>query len=374
MLPLPMPSTIDPKKGVARLKEVLRLRDERDLVLIIAWALAALAGRSPYTVLVFAGEPGATKTSAAFVVRSLVDPNIAPLRSKPKDVHEVFVAASHSLVVGYNNLSHVPDWLSDAICVVSEGSGESQREFFTNADEFLLIARSPFLITSIENLIRRGDLAQRALYVHLAVPDNYLPEEEFKLRFRGLHADVLGALCDGVAHGLRTEKTLKLGTLPRMATFYKWISACEGALWSEGEFARAFEINALGAVEDVLEADKAAFQLRLFMIDRGQDWSGTMTQLLPELVTFIRRPVQAAEAAYAKATEAGKYADRAEVEKAAARLREARERARDMLGEGWPQGGQRAVWPPQARRSRSSQGWNCDRVAGPARRAQDRQY
>jgi hypothetical protein len=45
--------------------------------------------------------------------------------------HEVFVAAVHSRVVAYNNLSHVPDWLSDGICVVSEGSGESQRELFT---------------------------------------------------------------------------------------------------------------------------------------------------------------------------------------------------------------------------------------------------
>ena len=53
MLPLPTPSMIDPKKGIARLKEVLCLRDERDLVVIVAWALAALAGRSPFTVLVF---------------------------------------------------------------------------------------------------------------------------------------------------------------------------------------------------------------------------------------------------------------------------------------------------------------------------------
>ena len=56
----------------------------------------------------------------------------------------------------------------DAICVVSEGSGRSQRELFTNADESLIVACAPFLVTSVENVIRRGDLAQRTLYVHLA--------------------------------------------------------------------------------------------------------------------------------------------------------------------------------------------------------------
>jgi hypothetical protein len=337
MQPLPAPSMIDPKKGIARLKEVLCLRDERDLNVIVAWELAALAGRPPFTVLVFLGEPGSTKTSAAFAARSLVDPNAAPLRSKPKDLHEVFVAAVHSKVVAYNNLSHVPDWLSDGICVVSEGSGESQRELFTNADESLIVACAPFLITSIENVIRRGDLAQRTLYVHLAnISDKErMTEEEFRRKFRRAHADILGALCRAVAHGLRTEKTLKIDALPRMATFYKWATACEGALWPKRTFAAAFEANALGATEDVIESDKAAFQLRLFMTDRGE-WNGTATQLLVELGAYVRRPVRDAEAAYAKATDAGKYADRAEVEKAAADLREAREKARDTLGEGWP--------------------------------------
>jgi putative DNA primase/helicase len=337
MLPLPTPSTVAPKHGIERLTEVLRLRDERDLVVVTAWALAALANRSPFTVIVFLGEPGSTKTSAAFVVRSLVDPNVSPLRARPKDLHEVFVAAAHSRVVAYNNLSHLPDWLSDGICVVSEGSGESQRELFTNADESLIVACAPFMVTSIENVIRRGDLAQRTLYVHLAsVSDKErMTEDEFKLKFRRAHADILGALCSAVAHGLKTEKALKIGALPRMATFYKWTTACEGALWPKGTFAAAFEANALGATEDVIESDKAAFQLRLFMIDRGE-WNGTATQLLVELAAYVRRPVREAEAAYAKATDAGKYADRADVEKAAADLREAREKARDTLGEGWP--------------------------------------
>ena len=295
------------------------------------------ASRSPFTVLVFLGEPGSTKTSAAFVARSLVDPNAAPLRAKPKDLHEVFVSAVHSRVVAYNNLSHVPDWLSDAICVVSEGSGQSRRELFTNADESLIVACAPFLVTSIENVIRRGDLAQRTLYVHLTnVSDTQrVTEEDFKLRFRRAHADILGALCSALAHGIKTETTLKISALPRMANFYKWATACEGALWPAGTFAAAFEANALGATEDVIEGDKAAFQLRLFMIERGE-WNGTATQLLVELAAHVRRPVREAEAVHAKATEAGKSADRAEVEKAASDLREARERARDTFSEGWP--------------------------------------
>ena len=67
-----------------------------------------------------------------------------------------------------------------------------------------IVACAPFLITSIENVVRRGDLAQRTLYVHLAnVSDKErMTEEEFKQKFRRAHADILGALCSAVAHGL----------------------------------------------------------------------------------------------------------------------------------------------------------------------------
>jgi hypothetical protein len=55
--------------------------------------------------------------------------------------------------------------------------------------------------------------------------------------------------------------------------------------------------------------------------------------LLAELVTFVRRPVREAEAAHAQAV---KDKDDAAKEKTAAALREARETARDILGDGWP--------------------------------------
>jgi hypothetical protein len=334
MLALPTPSTIDPKKGIARLKEVLRLRDDRDLVVIVAWLLAALAGRAPYAIIIFLGEPGATKTSAAYAVRSIVDPNASPLRTRPKEPRDVYVAATHALIVGYNNLSSMPDWLSDILCTVSEGSGDSRRGLFSNADESLIIARSPFLITSIENVIRRGDLAQRTLFVHLAsVPDDKrVTEEVFKAKFKRAHADLLGALCAAASVGLRREKTLKLDALPRLATFYHWAVACESALWSPGEFGRAFAANAQDATEDVIEAETAASVFRRFMAEKGK-WEGAATDLLAELVAFVKRPVREAEAAHARAV---RDKDDVEREKTSAVLREARETSRDTLGDRWP--------------------------------------
>ena len=71
---------------------------------------------------------------------------------------------------------------------------------------------------------------------------------------------------------------------------------------------------------------------RRFVAERGK-WEETAKQLLAELVGFVRRPVREAEAAHAQAA---KDKDDIAKEKTAATLREARETARDILGDGWP--------------------------------------
>ena len=68
------------------------------------------------------------------------------------------------------------------------------------------------------------------------------------------------------------------------------------------------------------------------MAERGK-WEGTATRLLADLVAFVRRPVREAEAAHAQAVKAKEDAER---ERTAAALREARETAHDILGDGWP--------------------------------------
>jgi hypothetical protein len=181
----------------------------------------------------------------------------------------------------FNNLSSLPDWLSDAFCVVTEGSGHSQRALYTDNDESLLFACAPLFLTGVVNIIVRGDLMQRAAFASLAP----VPNEE-RMADEDLHAVlakerpvILGALLSGLSVGLRRLPTLKPPSLPRMATFAKWAMACETAFWPEGAFAAAYQGNVATAVDDVIDSDKAVSTLRAFMAGHGR-WEGTATNLL----------------------------------------------------------------------------------------------
>jgi hypothetical protein len=212
MLALPEPKQGDSKKGIERLRSLMRVRAHEDFVIIVAFMLDALGGRGPHTVLFFTGEPGATKTTHAKMARLLTDPNSSLVRSPPKELRDVYIPATKGAVLAYNNLSSLPNWLSDALCVVTEGSSDSRRELYSDDEESIIFARAPAMLTAVTNIVVKGDLSQRTLYAGLApVPDSERKDElELWAQFEAARSEILGALLTGLSMGLRRLSTINV--------------------------------------------------------------------------------------------------------------------------------------------------------------------
>ena len=240
--------------------------------------------------------------------------------------------ANAGYVLCFNNLSNLPDWLSDAFCVVTEGSGHSQRALYTDKDESLLFACAPLFLTAVTNIFVHGDLMQRTVFAALApVPnDERMADEDFHALLMQERPAILGALLSGLSVGLRRLPTLKPSSLPRMSTFAKWAMACETAFWPEGVFAAAYRGNVATAVDDVIDSDKAVSTFCAFMAGRSR-WEGTATNLREALVAFVKQSLRDAEGELDPAIFDPKAQSRAE-----AKLREAREKVRETLAKDWP--------------------------------------
>ena len=98
MLPLPMPMR---GGSVEALAPFLNLNGPGDFVLIVAWLLAALRPAGPYPLLAVSGEQGSSKTVLSKILRALVDPNAAPVRSAPREERDLFIAASNGHLLAH---------------------------------------------------------------------------------------------------------------------------------------------------------------------------------------------------------------------------------------------------------------------------------
>jgi hypothetical protein len=281
MLALPTP---EPGGSVEQLREFVNV-DDKTWQLVISWLVATLRPQGPYPVLALFAEQGSGKSTLGRLLRELVDPNAAPLRAEPKDGRDLMIAANNSWCVAYDNLSHLPAWLSDAICRLSTGGGFATRELYTDHDEIIFDSQRPVVLTSIEEVATRSDLLDRCLIVWMGeIPEERRrTEKEIFETFYKARPQILGALLDAVAVALNRLSSIKLPNLPRMADFALWATAAETAFgWPSGALMAAYHSNRESANEVALEASVIARPL-LDLLEEQGDWTGTSGELLKAL-------------------------------------------------------------------------------------------
>jgi putative DNA primase/helicase len=284
MRPLP-----EPEAG-GMIEELTRFVNlpEDQLVLTVAWLVGALRSQGPYPILVANGEQGAGKSIFTRLIRSLIDPSAAPVRSIPKDDHNLMISAFNSHVLAFDNLSSVAGWLADALSRLCTGGGFATRTLHTDRDETIFEGQRPIMLNGIPLLTERADLADRAMTVHLrSIPeDERRPEEEFWRDFEDARPRIMGALLDAVSGAIRHLPTVVVDRPGRMADFEKWLTAAEPSLgWESGTFRAAYHENRHDISESSFEADPVAVAIRDFVIElhRAEGWNGTPTELLAAL-------------------------------------------------------------------------------------------
>jgi hypothetical protein len=270
------------------LRPFLNISGDDDFVLIVSWLIAALRLQGPYPLFVLQGEAGSAKSTTARVLRELIDPNTSPLRSEPREVRDLMVAARNSWCVAFDNVSYLPPWLSDSLCRLATGGGFSTRELYTDDQEKIFEAMRPVLLNGIDAVVTRGDLMDRSIIDYLPVisEEQRMSETRFWLRFRKAQPLILGALLDALASALHRLPRVKLERLPRMADFAEFAVAAEqGFGWPEGTFMGAYDSNLASANALTLEASPLEPPLRR-LLGYDDDWSGTASALLRELVNL----------------------------------------------------------------------------------------
>lgn len=296
MRPLP-----EPERGASidALRSFVNVATDAQFYLVVAWLIAALRPSGPYPMLVINGEQGSGKSSAAEMLRNLCDPSTAPIRAAPRDERDLQIAAYNAHAIAYDNLSGVPEWLSDGLCRIATGAGFATRALHTDRDEMILSAARPISINGIPDLASRPDLADRALTIQLrSVPaTERRTERDVKADFEATRPAILGALLDGVSAALRYLPETRLERLPRMADFAQFVTAAERGLgWEPGTFLPIYEMNRADAVDTVLENDPVAQAVLAMFASGRESWEGTPSGLLAELGTKVPEQVRKSRA------------------------------------------------------------------------------
>ncbi len=281
MRELPEPT---PGGSINALRRLINVENQDSWILLVSWLVGCLMPTGAYPILAICGEHGSCKSTATTLLHELIDPSKASLRSEPGSARDLMIAAQNNFVLSFDNVSHLPRWLSDGFCRLATGAGFASRELYANTEETLIEARRPVMLNGIEELTTAADLADRTLMVSLAsLTGPRKTDEDVKAEYRAAQPSILGALYDAVSVALARRQSVSRKDLPRMADFAVWANAAEPGLGlPPGSFNAAMKSNRDETDAVVADSSLIWTPLMSFMSDKLR-WDGTSTELLKGL-------------------------------------------------------------------------------------------
>ena len=264
MQPMPDPvhgSSIDALWNIANVPQPMR-------PLVLAWLLECLRPDTPFPGLELVGEQGCGKSTTAEALRRLIDPNGCNLRSAPKSIEDVFVAAGQNHVVAYENISHLSAPMQDALAILSTGGGFAKRQLFTDADEHVINVRRPWLVNGISVCVTQQDLVDRVVSVECPVIEVRQSSSQQWQAFDHALPGLLGAL-----YGLFVGALRELGSIhltkadrPRLVEFVTLGMAMHQASGHDPtQFLAQFKKTRIEAVARTLDASPVASAVTEFL-------------------------------------------------------------------------------------------------------------
>lgn len=255
-----------------------------DRKLLVAVVLSWLWPDIDHPVAFLWGPEGSGKSTVTRMLRGLVDPSVVSTRRVPAKDDDWEVTIAGQWVVAINNMSHLPDWLSDAICTAVDGTaGDVKRKKFSDQDLSALQVRRCVLLNSIDRmLISRGDLADRAIPFECLPLARTEPEDELAARWKDAKPLALGALLDLACKvlGVLQSGNLRADRLGdfRLGGFAKVAAAVDQVAPGGGSALGRYRQLLAESVADAVDHDPLSSVLAK-LAERPGGWRGTASDL-----------------------------------------------------------------------------------------------
>jgi hypothetical protein len=155
--------------------DFINLKDENTKFLFLCYLVVAFVPDIPIAALILHGVQGTAKTTLLKIVKRLLDPSVVEVRGNVKSQEDFVLSAFRNRVLFFDNITTVPEWLSDAICRTVTGEGQEKRTLYTDEDTTFFEYVRVVGLAGINMVTNRPDLLDRSvILICSTAPSSFL--------------------------------------------------------------------------------------------------------------------------------------------------------------------------------------------------------
>jgi len=200
-LPNPNPQTVT-RQIMPTLQRLLNLT-HADSHRAAVWLLSALRPQGPHPILVLEGPPFSGKSTAARMLRAILDPSAAPVSSLPYFEHDLIALATLNWILAFDHVGQIRPNISATLCRLATGAAVRQREKGDDREPTVQELHRPIILTATAAWNPDESLAERILTLRLNPLPKRRPEAELFEEFETIRPTLLASLCDATSTALR---------------------------------------------------------------------------------------------------------------------------------------------------------------------------
>ncbi len=258
-------------------------------LLVLAWLVECLRPDTPYPVAELLGEQGSGKSGTQTALRGLFDPNACNLRGAPKSVEDIFVSAGACPVLSYENVSHLPAPMQDALCVLATGGGYAKRKLYSDSEESIISVKRPIILNGISACVTAQDLVDRTITIETPIITERLEVTELWREYEAERPRLLGALLDIAAKALELlpEMRIPADERPRLVEFARLGMAVASVVGHKPEdFMHEFNASRTESLSRTIDASPVAAAVVDLVEARPQGITAPVKEILLSLELY----------------------------------------------------------------------------------------
>jgi len=234
------------------------------------------------------GPPDSGKTTTGQILKRVFDPCVVDKTTLGSNLDNMILSMVHDAVPLIDNISSIPQSISDTFCKAITGDGYKKRRHYTDDEMYSKAYRRPLIITGISSSSRKADFLSRCVTIKLKKINiaERLLETEIDEALNKDMKYILGGCLDMIVESKRLYPQLKdeIKELPRLGEFALIGAGIAEVLgYGKRNFMKAvFEMQDSMFSRNGSTIDPLVKYIQDF-VENGNELKGTPTQALDTL-------------------------------------------------------------------------------------------